>query len=956
MKSVAYALLALSVASVGTAAEPVRVMSFNIRYGTAKDGDNHWDKRKEFLAETVATFDPDLLGTQETLAFQRDFLAEKMKGFEHVAAGRDDGKETGEMAALFFRRARFERTAEGHFWLSHTPDVPGSKGWDAALPRIATWVKLKDRKNPSEKPVLFLNTHFDHMGKTARAESATLIRKRIAEIGDGCRWVVTGDFNAGEGSGPYQSLFGVAGETPSPIVDTFRVAVPERGKAEGTFNGFKPASTGGERIDWIGCSRDWDVRLAAIDRMAKAGRTPSDHFPVTAVLRAAVPGRKPTVRVLSYNIHHGEGTDGKVDLPRLARVIRAADPDLVAVQEVDDRTIRTNDVDQTAELARLTGLHGQFGKQIDYEGGGYGQAILSRVPLGRGTVHWLPGEPDRERRIAFAVPVTLFGRDLTFVTTHLHHQKDEFRQRQAAEMNAIFAGTDRPVLVAGDLNANPDSRPLDILMPRWAVATGPGRHTYPAGRPTKQIDYVLARPASRFASVELRVPDEPVASDHRPLLAVYEFRDADPESQTPAFPGAEGFGRFAKGGRGGDVYHVTTLNDAGPGSFRDGIATATGPRTIVFDVSGTIELKSKLVVDKSFLTIAGQTAPGDGVCLKDQSFQIRKASHVIVRYLRVRLGDENKTKPAGFDAMTTDDIDHVIIDRVSVSWGIDGLHDLRRGGNVTVQWCLYAEALHDSLHEKGPHAMLASFRDLTAGVSIHHNLFASSRERHPTLGGSPRTKPGAVCDFRNNVVYNASGATNLGNCRINVVNNYYRPGPNAPANHQPLATKAEVEGATRAYLAGNVFEGNEAYTQDNFKAVDFARWSKGGYLAKTLEQVRSVTEFELGEAKLDTHEATTARDRVLLTAGASLRRDATDARIVAGVRDRSHRMINSQKDVGGWPKLKSGIVPADADGDGMSDWWEKIEGLNEKDPADRNSIRPGQPYTNLERYLNGLCR
>src|SRR3954453_19665447 len=130
------------------AAPPVRVMSFNIRYGTAKDGENAWEKRKEFLAETVAAFDPDLLGTQETLAFQRDFLAAKLAGYGVFAAGRDDGKEAGEMAALFYREARFEKLAGGHFWLSETPDVPGSKGWDAALPRVATWVKLRDRVAP----------------------------------------------------------------------------------------------------------------------------------------------------------------------------------------------------------------------------------------------------------------------------------------------------------------------------------------------------------------------------------------------------------------------------------------------------------------------------------------------------------------------------------------------------------------------------------------------------------------------------------------------------------------------------------------------------------------------------------------------------------------------------------------------------------------------------------------
>ncbi len=278
---------AFCVAADGPA--PVRVMSFNVRYGTARDGDNHWDKRKDFLAATITAFDPDLLGTQETLAFQRDFLAEKLKGHTAFGAGRDDGKEAGEMAALFYRTSRFEKTAGGHFWLSETPDRVGSKGWDAALPRIATWVKLKDRTTPAAPPLLFLNTHFDHMGKKARHESAKLIRAKVAELGVGCRVVVTGDFNAGEGSDPYTALFGPAGDRPSPLADTFRLAHPVRGKAEGTFNGFDPAATAGARIDWIGASRDWQVREAGIDRTTKDGRTPSDHFPVTARLQAGPP-------------------------------------------------------------------------------------------------------------------------------------------------------------------------------------------------------------------------------------------------------------------------------------------------------------------------------------------------------------------------------------------------------------------------------------------------------------------------------------------------------------------------------------------------------------------------------------------------------------------------------------------------------------------------------------------
>lgn len=503
------------------AAKPVRVMSFNIRFGTAPDGENVWNNRKEFVAETIDAFDPDLLGTQETLPSQRDFLAGKLSGYEGFAAGRDDGKEKGEMTAVFFRRSRFEKLDGGHFWLSTTPGKPASKGWDAALPRIATWVKLKDRTAPKSKPVLFLNTHFDHRGREARAESARLVRKKLGELGKGCRLIVTGDFNAPEGSGPYKALFDDVEDRPE-LIDTFRAAHPKRKKNEGTFSAFR-GNTAGGRIDWIACSTDWEVRLAGIDRTAKDGRNPSDHFPVTAVLRPASSTR--TLRVLCYNIHHGRGTDGKVDLPRLAKVIRDADPDLVALQEVDKNTKRTGGVDQTAELARLTGLHGEFGKQIDYEGGEYGQAVLSRFPIQPRAIHLLPGEPDREQRIAFEVQFTLDGETLSFAGTHLHHQSDPFRRKQTAKINEVLGNVDRPVILAGDLNALPDSKPLEILAEKWTVATSnPELLTFPADKPTKQIDYILHRPAGRFKVRKTSVLEEPVASDHRPVLAVFEWK------------------------------------------------------------------------------------------------------------------------------------------------------------------------------------------------------------------------------------------------------------------------------------------------------------------------------------------------------------------------------------------------------------------------------------------------
>jgi endonuclease/exonuclease/phosphatase family metal-dependent hydrolase len=233
-----------------------------------------------------------------------------------------------------------------------------------------------------------------------------------------------------------------------------------------------------------------------------------------------------TLRILTYNIHHGEGTDGRVELERLAQVMTAARPDIVMLQEVDRLTMRTGHVDQTAELSRLTGLHGRFCKQIDYEGGEYGQAILSRFPVSDPVVHWLPGNPERERRIAAEIVISVAARELRVVTTHLHHNQADTRREQALKLNELFQASPIPTILAGDLNANPDSPPLAILAEQWLVASSdPPQATYPAPEPKKVLDYVLARPRERFEVVSLEVLPEAVASDHRPVLAVLRWID-----------------------------------------------------------------------------------------------------------------------------------------------------------------------------------------------------------------------------------------------------------------------------------------------------------------------------------------------------------------------------------------------------------------------------------------------
>jgi endonuclease/exonuclease/phosphatase family metal-dependent hydrolase len=268
--------------SAHVARPAVRVMSFNIRYGTAKDGEDSWDKRRDFLVERVRAYTPDLLGMQEVLAEQADFLQERLPEYGFAGAGRDDGKRKGEYSPVMFRKDRFELLAHGQWWLSPTPEVVGSKGWDAALPRIVTWARLKDRAGGTT--LLWFNTHWDHQGNTARVESGKLMRRLIVENrGDpNLPTIVTGDFNSSEDTPQYRTLT-VGDGTGLKLIDAYRETHPQRQPDEASFNGFK-GTRQGSRIDWILHSPQWLATGAAIDRTDRNGHTPSDHYPVTAEL------------------------------------------------------------------------------------------------------------------------------------------------------------------------------------------------------------------------------------------------------------------------------------------------------------------------------------------------------------------------------------------------------------------------------------------------------------------------------------------------------------------------------------------------------------------------------------------------------------------------------------------------------------------------------------------------
>ncbi len=446
---------------------------------------------------------------------------------------------------------------------------------------------------------------------------------------------------------------------------------------------------------------------------------------------------------------------------------------------------------------------------------------------------------------------------------------------------------------------------------------------------------------------------------------------AEEPSSVLAFPGAEGYGKFTVGGRGGAVYEVTNLSDAGPGSLRAAIE-AEGARTVVFRVSGTIELSSPLVIRHPFITIAGQTAPGDGITLAAYPLMIG-ADEVIIRYVRVRLGGASGVDT---DAVSGRFHKNLIIDHVSASWSVDEVFSVYHMENVTVQWSIVAESLYGSNHIKGHHGFGGIWGSNYS--SYHHNLIAHNSSRNPRFAsGSGNT------DFRNNAIYNWGYESAYGGeaeqfdtdrflfSNINMVANYFKPGPATQpgeVSHRiahPL-TRSGLSDYGRWFVADNVVEGNLAVSSDN--------WDGGVQVedATALALIRRASPWPA--MPIEQQPAREAFLLILDNAGATKpARDAVDRRIVQEARDgtatfegSAYRlentirdpgvrtgMIDDPADVGGWPELHSTVPPDDADHDGMPDDWERANGLDPDDADDRNHME-ATGYTALEIYLNSL--
>ena len=439
-------------------------------------------------------------------------------------------------------------------------------------------------------------------------------------------------------------------------------------------------------------------------------------------------------------------------------------------------------------------------------------------------------------------------------------------------------------------------------------------------------------------------------------------------SQQLAFPTAEGYGKFTKGGRGGAVYEVTNLNDSGEGSLRAAI-DATGPRTVVFRISGTISLESPLKIKNPYITIAGQTAPGDGICIKNHQLSI-DADHVIIRYIRVRLGDESGED---YDAIGGRYHNNIILDHVSASWSVDECVSIYHCDSITVQWCIISESMSKSNHVKGSHGFGGIWGSNFG--TYHHNLLAHHSSRNPRMAsGSGNT------DYRNNVIYNwgyqslyggekyQQGNDKFNFSNFNIVANYYKPGPATKPGEvmyriaNPSFRSKEDYG--KWYIAENTVVGNKSVSVDN--------WNGGVQTNLAFEKIKLKQPWPSMPIIQQTAEE--AYKAVLDNAGAKLpKRDAIDVRIIDEVRGgyatyegnsykKNHQVadsskvcgiIDTQKDVGGWPELKSKPAPNDTDHDGMPDEWEDKNNLDKDNPDDRNIVA-ADGYTMLEKYLNSF--
>ncbi|OXA81269.1 hypothetical protein SAMN05444397_10313 [Flavobacterium aquidurense] len=455
--------------------------------------------------------------------------------------------------------------------------------------------------------------------------------------------------------------------------------------------------------------------------------------------------------------------------------------------------------------------------------------------------------------------------------------------------------------------------------------------------------------------------DEIDAKGNTTLGTVWSFRPAQ-----LAFPGAEGYGRFAVGGRGGRVVEVTNLDDNGPGSFRAAVNDGPGPKTIVFNVSGNIKLTDRLVVNNPYITIAGQTAPGEGITISRAPVGLT-GNDGVIRFLKVRIGG-GKT----YDGMGLTGANHSIIDHCSISWTIDESFSSRGAHNITLQRTLISEALNVAGHDKYPAGKMHGYAATIGGDvgSFHHNLLAHNEGRNWSIGGGLNGDGyyGGKIDIRNNVVYNwGNRATDGGASEVNFVNNYYKPGVSTSIF---VALNAQIEGVGKGkqqyYFDGNIMPGYfDEKNQDKGRKFTISN--------KAIVDYDVFLPKPFFESFVNTQSAGAAYKNVLSDVGANEPFfDKHDNRIIGetlkgtftfkGSKSGLGGLIDNEQDTGGWPNFVTEARPADwdTDHDGLPNWWEAARGLNENskagDFADTNLDADKDGFTQLDEYLDWMAQ
>ena len=478
-------------------------------------------------------------------------------------------------------------------------------------------------------------------------------------------------------------------------------------------------------------------------------------------------------------------------------------------------------------------------------------------------------------------------------------------------------------------------------------------------------------------------PDDPGQGDSEAYKAMLIPAAEDELGTALAFPGAEGGGMYTTGGRGGRIIRVTNLNDSGEGSLRAAVE-ATGARIVVFDVAGIIELQSQLKIRNGNLTIAGQTAPGDGICIKNYATVV-EADNVIIRFVRFRLGDEGPNAGDGEDAIWGRRHSDIILDHCSMSWSIDECASFYGNANFTMQWCILTESLRNSMHDKGNHGYGGIWGGENA--SFHHNMLANHDSRnprfdHPEIYENPSDpdRRGNV-DYRNNAVYNWGSNSTYGGegGHFNMVANYYRKGPASRDRRyfidaNGIYTSSSTDyGYPYLYLSGNYY-----YDYPDMTAQDGVYWHDDG--TNTPPDPERLLSAQLplsGPAGqtvyTTTHSAADAFARICKVGGASLVRDAVDERacsdaqsgtasVTDGGNGSTGGIIDTPSAAGGWPEYSADTPneandKTDTDGDGMPDWFEEQFGLEvSADDAGAVTIDIHGRYTNIEMYLHYLVR